>query len=202
MRATSSLVSAVILLAVAQTAPAQQPNCQSVQFSDAVIEKFPRVREACIDVIERQGDLLAVFKADLLKVSGNKARIRARLPGGGHADPQTVQVDPQRRVLVNDKKYRIDELAIGQELTIYAKVNEPVAALAPAERSENPEFSPIEVVPVRVAEAEPKMPATASSLLAIGLSGVILMCLGVVLGLIRRHGTRSLRMPLSKGDSR
>jgi hypothetical protein len=202
MRATAYLVSTVILLAAAHTASAQQPNCQTVQFSDAVVEKFPRVREACIDVIERQGDLLAVFKADLLKVSGNKARIRARLPGGGHADPQTVQVDPQRRVLVNDKKYRIDELAIGQELTIYAKVDEPVAAFVPAERSENPEFSPIEVVPVRVAAAEPEMPTTANSLLSIGLSGVILMCLGVVLGLIRRQGTRWLRMRLSKGDSR
>src|SRR5688500_5754948 len=175
MRATLSLISAVVLLVAAQTASAQQPNCQTVQFSDAVVAKFPRVREACIDVIERQGDLLAVFKADLLKVSGNKARIRARLPSGGHADPQTVHVDPQRRVLVNDKKYRIDELAIGQELTIYAKVDEPVAAFAPSDSSENPEFSPIEVVPVRVAAAEPEMPITAGSLLTIGLGGVILM---------------------------
>jgi hypothetical protein len=202
MRATSTLVSTIILLTAAQTAPAQQPNCQTVQFSDAVVEKFPRVREACIDVIERQGDLLAVFKADLLKVSGNKARIRARLPGGGHADPQTVQVDPQRRVLVNDKKYRVSELAMGQELTIYAKVDEPVAAFAPAESSENPEFSPIELVPVRVAAAEPEMPTTASSLLALGLSGVGLMCLGVALGFIRRQRTRGLQMPLSEGDSR
>jgi hypothetical protein len=190
MRATSYLVSTVIFLAAAQAAPAQQPTCQTVQFSDAVVEKFPRVREACLDVIERQGDLLAVFKADLLKVSGNKARIRARLPGGGHADPQTVQVDPERRVLVNDRKYRIDDLAIGQELTIYAKVDEPVVAFAPADSSENPEFSPIEIVPVRVAAAEPEMPTTASSLPTIGFGGAVLVFLGVVLGLMRRQGTR------------
>lgn len=195
MQTTSCLIPIAVMLLAAQVAQAQQVDCQTVQFSDAVMQKFPRVREACLDVIERQGQLLAVFKADLLKVSGNKVRIRARLPGGGHADAQTVQVDPERRVLVNDKKYRVDELALGQELTIYARVDEPVVALAPEDSSVNPEFSPIEIVPDRVAAAAPEMPTTARQLPALGLLGALLVCLGVALELIRRVRRLRLLMP-------
>src|SRR5687768_9000998 len=107
MRTRSCLISIVALFASAHAAQAQAPSCQTVQFSDSVLERFPRVREACLDVIERQGQLLAVFKADLQRVTGNKARIRAKLPNGTRAAAQTVQVNPQRRVLVDGKSYRV-----------------------------------------------------------------------------------------------
>jgi hypothetical protein len=186
MRMTFGLISIAVLFAAAQTAQAQTPSCQSVQFSDSVIERFPRLREACLDVIERQGEVLAVFKADLLRVTGNKVRLRAKLPNGTHAPAQTVQVSPKRRVLVDGKSYRVDELAIGQELTIYAKVTEPVVTLAPADTSEPVEFAPIDSEPARVAASDPEMPRTASLLPAIGLSGGLLLCLGTALGMLRR----------------
>lgn len=196
MRMISSLIPIAVMLAAAQVAQAQQADCRTVEFSAAVTEKFPRVREACLDVIERQGQLLAVFKADLLRVSGNKVRIRAKLPGGGQADAQTVQVPPERRVLVDGKKYRVDELALGQELTIYARVDEPLAALVPADTSEPIDFVPIEVEPVRVASAEPAMPTTARQRPALGLLGALLVCLGVAIELIRRvRKLRSFMMP-------
>ncbi|HEY0685646.1 MAG TPA: hypothetical protein VGD45_25125 [Steroidobacter sp.] len=187
MRTISYLVPMAVLLAAAQTAQAQQVDCQSVQFSDRVTQKFPRVREACLDVIEREGQLMAVFKADLLRVQGNKVRIRPKLPGGEQAPAQTVQVPPERRVLVDGKKYRVDELSLGQELTIYARVDEPLQALAPAEETEPVEFVPVEVEPMRMAAAaEPEMPTTASELPAIGLLGVLLAALGVALEFVRR----------------
>lgn len=205
MRTVSSLIMIAVTLAAAAMAQSQQIDCQSVEFSDEVVRKFPRVREACLDVIERQGQLMAVFKADLLKVSGNKVRIRAKLPGGGEAEPQTVQVPRDRRVLVDGRKYRVDELALGQELTIYARVDEPLAALVPAETSDPIDFVPIEVEPIRVATAEPEMPRTASGLPALGLLGVFLVCLAAAIELIRR--VRRLRvltshMPASRGEPR
>lgn len=224
MRATSFLIPIAALLVAAPLAQAQEVDCQTVQFSNDVMEKFPRVREACLDVIEHQGQLMAVFKADLLRVQGNKVRIRARLPGGGQAEPQTVQVSPDRRVLVDGKKYRVDELALGQQLTIYARVDEPVAAIQPAEASEPIDFVPIEVEPMRVASAaEPEMPTTASELPALGLLGALLACLAIGLEFMRRvrklrslmpdrlagpsdHATvsamHSSRIPASKGESR
>jgi hypothetical protein len=186
MRTTSCLISTIVLLAAAQAAQAQTPTCQTVEFSDSVTQRFPRVREACLDVIERQGELLAVFKADLLRVSGNKVRIRAKLPNGTHADAQTVQVNPQRRVLIDGKGYRVNELALGQELTIYAKVDEPVVTLAPADTNEATDFSPLESEPASVAAADPEMPRTGSLLPAMGMGSGLLLCLGAALGLFRR----------------
>lgn len=186
MRTISLLIPIAALLTAAPVAHAQQVNCQTVEFSPEVTAKFPRVREACLEVIERQGQLMAVFKADLLKVSGNKVRIRAQLPGGGQAEAQTVQVPAERRVLVDGKKYRVDELGLGQQLTIYARVDEPVAALAPADASEPIEFVPIEVEPMRVAAAEAEMPTTASELPTLGLLGALLAGLAVALEFLRR----------------
>lgn len=187
MRTISFSLAVAAMLASFQPSQAQQVTCQNVEFSDEVMQKFPRVREACLDVIDRQGQLMAVFKADLLKVTGNKVRIRAQLPGGGKAEPQTVQVPPERRVLVDGKKYRVGELSVGQQLTVYARVDEPMAAIEPAETSDPIQFVPIEVEPIRVANAEPPaMPATASDLPLLGLLGTFLVCIGVGLELIRR----------------
>lgn len=224
MRTISLLIPITALLAAASAAHAQQVDCQSVEFSSAVTAKFPRVREACLDVIERDGQLMAVFKADLLKVTGNKVRIRAKLPGGGQAEAQTVQVAPDRRVLVDGKKYRVDELALGQELTVYARVDEPVAAVAPADTTEPLEFVPIQVEPMRVAAAaEPEMPTTASDRPALAVLGMVLAGIAVAFEFLRRvRRLRSLmpgrisgqidrttvsaipssRIPASKGKSR
>jgi hypothetical protein len=195
MRTRSCLISIVALFASVHTVQAQAPSCQTVQFSDSVLERFPRVREACLDVIERQGQLLAVFKADLQRVTGNKARIRAKLPNGTRAAAQTVQVNPQRRVLVDGKSYRVSELALGQELTIYARVDEPVATLAPADANEPVELAPLESDPVRVASAEPAMPRTASALSAFGLGGGLLLCIAAALAFVRRTRSERFNFP-------
>ena len=189
------------LLAMSPLAGARQADCKTVEFSSAVTEKFPKVREACLDVIERQGQLMAVFKADLLKVSGNKVRIRPKLPSGEQGPAQTVQVAPDRRVLVDGKKYRVDELALGQELTIYARVDEPLQALAPAEASDPVDFVPVEVEPIRVASAaEPAMPTTATQLPELGLLGALLISLAAGIDLTRR--VRRLRSRSAKGETR
>ena len=186
MRTTMRFIATAAIVAAANTAQAQAPNCQTVEFSQEVLAKFPRLREACLDVIEREGELLAVFKADLQKVQGNKVRLRPKLPDGSHGDSRSVQVDPDRRVQIDGKNYRVNQLALGQELTIYAKVDEPVATLAPADTGESIQFSPVESEPTRLAEADPEMPATASFLPAIGLGGGLLLGFGALLGLFRR----------------
>ncbi len=65
-----ALCAAILGLSVLPAANAQQSKCQTVQFSDSVLQRFPHAREACLDVITRNGEEYAVFKADLLRVSG------------------------------------------------------------------------------------------------------------------------------------
>lgn len=178
---------ALFLTAIASAASAQSSACRTVEFSERVLERFPHAREACLDVITRNGEQYAVFKADLLRVSRNTARIRAKLPSGERAPAQSIRFDPQRRVLVNGKPLHPKELAVGQELTAYVKVTEPAATLAPADEEALATHPLEEVETERVASAE--MPATASPLPLFGTGGALLLFIGAALALLRRHMT-------------
>src|SRR4051812_19559851 len=43
------------LFASAELIAAQTPGCPGVKFSESVLEKFPKVQEACLDVITKAG---------------------------------------------------------------------------------------------------------------------------------------------------
>lgn len=181
-----------LTLAIAPAANAQSSACQTVEFSDSVLQRFPRAREACLDVITRDGEQYAVFKADLLRVSGNTARIRAKLPDGTRAPAQSIRFDPKRRVLVNGKGVSPNQLAVGQELTAYVKVTEPAATLATDDDDALIAF-PFEDEPERTASAE--MPTTASPLPLIGTIGALLLTIGAALASWRRR-TRFGGLPI------
>src|SRR4029453_15412307 len=95
----------LMMLGLAQlqeTVAAQAPilDCHTAQFSEAVLQRFPKVRDACLDGITREGPPYAVFKADLVRVSSKGVQIRPKLPGGAHAEARLVKVHPDRKVLV------------------------------------------------------------------------------------------------------
>jgi LPXTG-motif cell wall-anchored protein len=176
-----------LALAAVGPAYAQPAKCQTVQFSQAVLDKFPRVRELCLDVITRDGQEYAVVKGDLLRVSRTTARIRPILPDGSKAEPRNIAIDPARKVMVAGKAVSPVDIAVGQELSFYVKVSEPVAALEPADTA------PLAPMPLPEPAAEPapaaapEMPKTASPLPLIGLGGLALLALGGGLGLARRR---------------
>ena len=83
---TTIKVLTVAALAFAMLEPAayaQSAKCQTVQFSPAVLDRFPRIREVCLDVITKDGQDYAVVKGDLLRISSKTARIRPKLPEPG-----------------------------------------------------------------------------------------------------------------------
>jgi hypothetical protein len=106
----------------------------------------------------------------------------------------SIPMHPERRVLVEGKPVLPADLAVGQVLTFYVQVTEPVAVVLPADEA------PIEALPSAAPEAAselaataelaaaPEMPATASPLPLIGLTGLLLLALGGGLGYARRAG--------------
>ena len=100
-----------------------------------MLAKFPRIKEACLDIINKDGQDYAVVKADLVRTRPGAATIRPKLPDGTRADTRVVRVSPGFRVLVDGKETRVEDLAVGQELTAYVKVTQPQMALAPADNS-------------------------------------------------------------------
>jgi LPXTG-motif cell wall-anchored protein len=155
-----------------------------------VLARFPNIKAACLDVINKDGKDYAVVKADLVRTSSSRMTVRVRRPDGSHSDPIGVNVAAKDRVNVNGKPTRISDLAVGQELTAYISVTDPGIALAPAD-----EAAPVEVTPVPATpEPEPaavasavEMPKTATSLPLLGTIGFVLLALGAGFAFLRRR---------------
>jgi hypothetical protein len=181
----------LLLVAAAVPVNAQGPDCQAVKFSEQVLDRFPDARKSCLDVITRDGQEYAVFKAQLQEVRGNTLRVRVRNPDGTFGKVQSVQTSPQRRVLIDGRPFPVSELAPNQELTAYVHVTRPEFAIAPASESEPVESVPLAAMaedspPVRVSSA-PAMPDTASSMEYVGLLGMFGLAVAVSLNIIRRR---------------
>jgi hypothetical protein len=160
MRASSSCICLCAAACLTQMAWAQSPpvTCQNAKFSAAVMERFPRVREACLEVLNRDSQYYAVFKAKLVRVSQSNVRIEPKLPDGSYAEARQVKVSPRRRVLVDGHAVGFDELALGQELTVYIEVSAPMVVFPPAEKTDPWQPEPLEEVPP---PNPPKMPSAA-----------------------------------------
>ena len=178
------------LFASAELMAAESPGCPGVVFSDAVLQKFPRAQEACLDVITKGGEKYAVFKADLQSVQGNTVRVKMRLPDGSYSDTKAIKTKSNLKVLVDGKPYGIQDLAPNQELTTYIRVDQPMIALAPANDND-----PVEPVPMtgpapteHLASAAPVMPHTASPTTLPMLIGLFCVAVALALRISRRRG--------------
>ncbi len=185
-------VSSLVLALVPAVAGAQQPAaCERVEFSQEVLARFPNIRSACLDVINRDGQEFAVVKADLIRRTARRMTVRVKLPDGTRSEPRGINVSPGFRLNVNGRPTRIEDIAIGQEITAYVSVRDPGIALAPADTAEPVVFTPVtaepEPEPAPVA-SEPAMPTTATQLPLVGVIGLALLALGAGLALFRRRG--------------
>ena len=186
-------VGSLVLALIPAAAMAQQPAvCQRVEFSAEVLARFPNIRDACLDVISRDGQEFAVVKADLVRATPRRMTVRVKRPDGTRTDPMGINVAANARVNINGRMTPIDQVAIGQELSVYIHVSDPGIALA----SEEPgpvEFTPVtaepEPAPAPVAEAAPapEMPKTATRLPLAGTIGFLLLALGAGIAVARRR---------------
>jgi hypothetical protein len=180
------LVSA--LFASAALSAAESPGCPNVKFSQSVLEKFPRAKEACLDVISKGGQQYAVFKADLTGVQGNTVRVRVKLPDGSYSDTKSIRTKPDLRVLIEGKPYAVSELAPNQELTTYIRVDQPMIALAPANQSDPVDPVPLAEPPTEQLAAAPVMPHTADQARSPMLIGLFCLALALAVRISRRRG--------------
>jgi hypothetical protein len=185
MRRRTLLIAVVCLLA-AGIVPASyaQGSCQTVQFSSDLLQRFPNIRKACLDVISRDGQEWAVVKADLTRTSPDAVWVKTKQPDGTHSEAHKINVKPNFRVLVNGKPVSVEDLPVGQELTAYVKVSEPVEALAPADEREPLMPTPLEASPPQTAQ-NVQMPHTASALPAYGIIGAALLLAAAALSWLR-----------------
>jgi hypothetical protein len=166
-------------------APALAADCSSAQFSQAVLDRFPNIRRVCSEVIEKDGQQYAVVKGDLVRTGNNSVYMKFKLDDGTKSDTRKIETKPDFRVKIDGKPTRVRDLAVGQELTAYVHVSDPVMALAPAETSEPIYSYPIEEAAPTMAANEAEMPHTAGPMPMVAGLGGLLLAFGGVLTYLR-----------------
>ena len=125
-------------------APALAADCSNAQFSDAVLARFPNIRAVCTAIVEKDGQQYAVVKGDLVRTGNNAVYMKFTLADGTKSDTRKIETKPEFRVKINGTPTRVRDLAVGQELTAYVKVSDPVIALEPADETVALDLTPIE----------------------------------------------------------
>lgn len=180
-----SLVGTVLGVFGAGANAAAADDCARVEFSAEVLERFPNIASACHEVIVKDGQEFAVIRGDLIRTDRNALFVRVRHPDGTRGRTQRIPVSSDFRVMIDGNAVRVEDVAVGQQLTAYVKVTEPVIAprLDVVQIITVP-LEPETVAPVELtaAVAAPPMPRTASLVPALGVAGVLLLALGLALG--------------------
>jgi hypothetical protein len=189
MKKTIGLLASLSLfggLAATQSALAQG-GCGNVTFTGTVAQRFPEAKNACLEMVTKNGQQFAHFKGEIVDVRGNTVRAKFKLPSGQYSQTYAFMPDPATRININGTRYRWSELSRGQELDVYlppdrwefdVPATESFAAAAPADV--------VRITTITVAAA-PTLPKTASSVPLVGLLSVALLALGTGLTLIRRR---------------
>ncbi len=116
-----ALILAAALLSVNATGQEMtQLSCKDFIPTQEARERFPDLAGACEGVVERDGELYGLFRAEIRRVRGN--HITLHLPATDHTF--TVKPDPSTRVLVDGKTVRPRDLATRQEIRIYLSASE------------------------------------------------------------------------------
>jgi hypothetical protein len=152
--------------------PTLAATCADAQFSQAVLDRFPNIRKVCSEVIEKDGQQYAVVKGDLVRTGNNSVYMK-------------FETKPDFRVKIDGQPTRVRDLAVGQELTAYVKVSDPVIALEPAVATDPIDAYPMEAAAPMMAANEAEMPRTAGPMPLVAGLGGLLLALGGALTFVR-----------------
>lgn len=97
-----------------------QLSCKDFIPTQEARERFPDLAGACEGVVERDGELYGLFRAEVRRVRGSN--ITLHLPATDHTF--TVRPDPATWVMAGDKKVRPRDLMPTQEIRIYLSASE------------------------------------------------------------------------------
>ena len=119
-RVSVAILAAALLSA---NAPAQEMtglSCKDFIPTQEARERFPDLAGACEGVVERDGKLYGLFRAEVRRVRGNKVTLH--LPATDHTF--TVRPESSTRVLIDGRKVRPSDLLPRQEIRIYLSASE------------------------------------------------------------------------------
>jgi len=118
--APALLLATALLSANAIGQEMTQLSCKDFIPTQEARERFPDLAGACEGVVERDGELYGLFRAEVRRVRGNN--ITLHLPATDHTF--TVRPDPATWIKAGDKKVRPRDLVPTQNIRIYLSASE------------------------------------------------------------------------------
>jgi hypothetical protein len=114
------ILAALLTTATAGAQEVSALTCDDFRPTPEALERFPNLAGACEAIIERDGELYGLFRADVRRVRGNNVTLH--LPATGKTF--VVRPDASHRVIADGQKTRARNLSRGQEIRIYLPVSE------------------------------------------------------------------------------
>lgn len=167
-------------------------NCDDVQWSQEMQERYPNIGSACQSVEERNGKKYVKFEGTVR--SARESELDIDFKGGGR-----VQMQPPEgtKVYMNGKPISVAELERGDRLTFYVPEDRMTAQFYPDEQLADTQESEAVSVPIAASEQATKeeepdrmagvLPSTASSLPWVGFSGLLMLAVASAVRLLRRR---------------
>ena len=175
----------------ASAANAQALTCDDLVWQPNILTDNPTIHEACLGVVERNGQPVAKFKARVVRQSVNSTIVQWQRPDGSWTDAQRRFPDRGFMAEVGDKPVRILDLTARQEVNVYVPAGEawsmPAAEEAPA-APVAAAAAPVAAAAMAEPEPEPApamLPTTATQVPMLALLGGLLVLLGGAVGFVR-----------------
>ena len=148
IRKSIALLSALGLLAYVLPASAQTNlTCDDITFNYELTSKFPDIADHCIKVVEVDGQRVAKFSVEIVRIRNNGTTFRFKDPDDGKYGPtQSVDLAHTWRANIGGQEYRISELSTGQEMNIYLPADRWEAHVARSTTAVFAVYSPVPMV--------------------------------------------------------
>jgi hypothetical protein len=174
--------------AMAFTTSAFAKDCSDVEFSADLRDRFPQIDEACLDVMDHEGNQYVKLSAKVVSANSRTIALRYQRQDGSYIKEvfRSKALPSDFRINIQGRKVRPSSLKRGQELNTYVMLggeiatlmsDEPLAVAVASSTGADIDFD----------EAPAAMPTTASIIPMLGLFGVFSLAMG---GLVRIYRKR------------
>lgn len=195
MKICKSILAGAVLLATSAVVYAQDPaftatglSCDQVNWSQQSLRDYPRIANACQEVMQLDGKYFVRFDGEVRRVTDRGQQVTVDFRDG---DLLTLTPPENLNLTINDEPTSPRDLRPGDQLRFYI----PQDQLAAVFFAGQPDAAPAQTVPIapapvtQLAAAEPSpapaetrapdvLPATASRLPFLALVGMVFVLLG------------------------
>jgi len=163
-------------------------TCSEVDWSPKMLAQYPRISDACQEVVRVNGENWVRIEGRLIDVTANGSVTSMVLDRKGRGMGRIVMKPAAgQKVLFEGRETTFDQLETGAILNLYIPEHMYAVATVPSTPSETAEIEPATEPEVAQQEMPESLPATAGPLPWVLLAGGGLLLAGLALSLWRRR---------------